>query len=202
MPQYKLIYFNTAGRAELIRLLFAYADQEYEDFRFEHSQWPQFKLQMPFKQVPVLEIDGKQVCQSHTIARYLARQFKLNGKSDFEAALADQYVDIIYDLTNGAMDPYHEKDPEKRKQLFDKYVFETANPQLVLVEKHLAKNASGHLVGEELTWADIACYNFLSVLATMTEEDIYSDIPMMKALVDRVGNIPNIKKYVESRPKV
>ena len=44
MPQYKLIYFNTAGRAELIRLLFAYADQEYEDFRFEHSQWPQFKL--------------------------------------------------------------------------------------------------------------------------------------------------------------
>ena len=59
---------------------------------------------MPFKQVPVLEIDGKQVCQSHTIARYLARQFKLNGKSDFEAALADQYVDIIYDLTNGRRD--------------------------------------------------------------------------------------------------
>ena len=49
------------------------------------------------------------------------------------------------------MDPYHEKDPEKRKQLFDKYVLETANPQLVLVEKHLAKNASGHLVGEEVS---------------------------------------------------
>ena len=59
---------------------------------------------MPFLQVPVLEIDGKQVCQSHTIARYLAKQFKLNGKSDFEAALADQYVDIIYDLMGGKID--------------------------------------------------------------------------------------------------
>jgi len=36
-------------------------------------------LEMPFGQVPVLEVDGKMLCQSHTIARYLARQHNLAG---------------------------------------------------------------------------------------------------------------------------
>ena len=43
MPQYKLTYFNLRGRGELIRLLFAYAGQEYEDFRFEIAEWPEYK---------------------------------------------------------------------------------------------------------------------------------------------------------------
>jgi len=101
MPQYKLTYFNLRGRGELIRLLFAYAGQEYEDFRFEIAEWPEYKEKMPFKQVPVLEVDGVKLTQSHSIARYLARTFKIAGKTDLEEAQADEYVDIIYDLISG-----------------------------------------------------------------------------------------------------
>ena len=43
MPEYKLIYFNVPGRAELARLLFHYGGQEFEDCRFERSEWPQVK---------------------------------------------------------------------------------------------------------------------------------------------------------------
>jgi len=39
MPRYKLYYFDTEGRAETIRLLFAYAGVEYEDIRVPYAEW-------------------------------------------------------------------------------------------------------------------------------------------------------------------
>ena len=56
---------------------------------------------MPFGQVPVFEVDGKVLTQSHTIARYLARQHGLAGKTDWEQSQADMYVDCIYDVHGG-----------------------------------------------------------------------------------------------------
>jgi glutathione S-transferase len=42
-PSYKLTYFNGRGLAETIRIIFAYADIEYEDNRFEREKWPEMK---------------------------------------------------------------------------------------------------------------------------------------------------------------
>ena len=39
MSTYKLIYNNSRGRAESIRIIFAQAGVKYEDFRFDHDQW-------------------------------------------------------------------------------------------------------------------------------------------------------------------
>lgn len=62
MPEYKLYYFNFKGRAETIRLLFAAAGQKYEDIRFEHDNWPEFKAKSPFGECPYLEVvDGSNV---------------------------------------------------------------------------------------------------------------------------------------------
>lgn len=58
-------------------------------------------IAMPFGQVPVLEVDGKMLAQSHTIARYLARQHGLAGKDEWEQGLADMYADNIGDLMTG-----------------------------------------------------------------------------------------------------
>ena len=60
--------------------------------------------EMPFHQLPVLEVDGELLTQSHTIARYLARTFKIAGRDDLEAAKADAYIDLMYDLLNGKLD--------------------------------------------------------------------------------------------------
>ena len=58
---------------------------------------------MPFGQVPILEVDGKVLSQSITIARYLARKHGLAGKNDWEEAQADVYVDCINDLWTGKL---------------------------------------------------------------------------------------------------
>ena len=46
MPDYKLIYFNGRGRAELIRLLFAQAGVKYEDKRITREEWAEIKPSM------------------------------------------------------------------------------------------------------------------------------------------------------------
>lgn len=56
---------------------------------------------MPYKMLPVLEIDGKPVAQSNAVARYLARKYDLMGKNEWDAMICDVLVDTLGDLKQG-----------------------------------------------------------------------------------------------------
>lgn len=53
----------------------------------------------------------------------------------------------------------------------------------------------------QLTWADLAYYGYFSFLVEKFGEDFIKDLPLLKALIERVEALPNIKKWVETRPK-
>ena len=76
---------------------------------------------MPYKQMPVLEVDGKRICESAAIQRYLAREFGLLGKTPFDAAKADEFNDALFDAM--MLIPWTEKDEDKKVQdkLFHKH---------------------------------------------------------------------------------
>nr|QST14961.1 GSTsigma1b protein [Diaphanosoma celebensis] len=202
MPAYKLYYFNLRGRAELARLILAYAGVEYEDIRFERggTEWPTtYKAKMPFGQCPVLEVDGKMLAQSHTIARYLAKKHGLAGKDEWEQAEADMYVDCLADLWTAARPAVLEKDSEKQKELYQNFLQNNIMPHIAIVEKKLVENNTGYLVGSELTWADIAYFAFFSFVVEKFA-DALKEAPLFKALMDKVEGIPSIKKWIETRP--
>ena len=49
----------------------------------------------------MLEVDGIQLSQSMTIARFLANKFNMAGSSPLEKAQADMVVDCVTDFFNG-----------------------------------------------------------------------------------------------------
>ncbi|PIO66208.1 glutathione S-transferase protein [Teladorsagia circumcincta] len=100
MVQYKLTYFDGRGAAEVARQVFVLAGQNFTDVRLTHEEWPKHKAEMPFGQMPVLEVDGKKLPQSHAIVRYLARQFGFAGKSAWEEAQVDAIADQHKDFLN------------------------------------------------------------------------------------------------------
>ena len=59
---------------------------------------PSLKPGLPYGQLPVLEVDGVNICQSMAIARYLANEFGLAGNSNLVRAQVDEVVDVINDL--------------------------------------------------------------------------------------------------------
>ena len=67
---------------------------------------------MPYRQMPVLEIDGVKYCQSHSIARYLAKEFDLAGKTSLENLKADEFAEAAYEVM--LKYPWTEKDEEKK----------------------------------------------------------------------------------------
>merc|ERR1711892_1614984 len=114
MSGIKLTYFNLKGRAELARLILAQAEVDYEDCRIEREAWAELKTSLPMGQLPVLEVDGQTIGQSISIARYLARRFGLAGKTDLDAAEADQAVDALTDMINSFSPLMKEKEEENR----------------------------------------------------------------------------------------
>jgi len=88
---------------------------------------------------------------------------------------------------------------ETRKTDLQKAFNESVLPTLLgNLEKRLCSRGGDFFVGEALTWADIVTYNFCVELPNKTVVEKY---PKISALVAKVGELPNIKAWVASRPK-
>ena len=48
--------------------------------------------------MPTLEVDGKVICQSAAIYRYLANEFNLYGSSNMDRAVVDQVCEILSEI--------------------------------------------------------------------------------------------------------
>ncbi|CAG9761714.1 unnamed protein product [Ceutorhynchus assimilis] len=199
MPSYKLTYFNLAGAGECIRYLFAYAKQPYEDNRIAFQDWQALKPNTPYGQLPILEVDGKVVPQSTAIGRYLAKQFGLLGKNDWEALEADVLIDTMADLKKHVTPIFYAQSEEKKLELKKELLEKHLPFYLEKFEKIAASNPAGFLVGSEVTWGDL----FLGENLTALEERFPGSLkpfPALNAFVNKINGLPEIKAWLEKRP--
>jgi glutathione S-transferase len=202
MSTYKLYYFNLRGRAEISRLIFAAAGQKYEDVRFEREQWPSLKPQMPLGQAPVLEFDGVQLPQSMSIARFLAKQFQLAGKDNFEQAKVDAVVDTINDLLTALTPAHREQDETKKQELFKNFFAEELPKHLQNLDVlgKLYGNGGPYFVGNHLTWADLLFHVLLETLVGL-DGNCLNHHPWLKQNRAEVEKQPRIAEYLKNRPQ-
>merc|ERR1711942_285302 len=113
-------------------------------------------------------------------ARFVAREVGLAGNTSMEQAQVDEIIDVIQDLINAGVKLYFAKDEAGQK----KHAEVTVPTALGQLEK-------------KLTWADLHTFMYVSDLPN---KDVMKSFPKVANLVERVGNIPNIKKWVETRP--
>jgi len=201
MAGYKLYYFDIRGRGETARMLFKIGGRRFEDIRIKQQEWPEFKEKAPLGQLPYLEFDGKQLAQSLTIYRFLAKKFSLAGKSVLEEAFADMVVDTVMDAPIKAEPIFSAKDEEEKERAKEELSV-SAQAVLEKVEALLEKNngGDGFFVGDALTWADVGVYNTIEFCAGVCGVDLWSKFPKLKAFKERFEEVPKIAEYLSTRP--
>ncbi|XP_013010450.1 hematopoietic prostaglandin D synthase isoform X1 [Cavia porcellus] len=196
MPDYKLIYFNMRGRAEIIRYLFAYLDIKYEDHRIEQADWPEIKSTLPFGKIPILEVDGLILHQSLAIARYLTRNTDLAGKTATEQCQADAIVDTLDDFMSCF--PWAEKNQEVKNQVFNELLTQEAPRLLQDLETYLGDKE--WFIGNSVTWADFY-WDICSTTLLVFKPDLLDSHPRLRTLRKKVQAIPAIANWIQRRPQ-
>jgi glutathione S-transferase len=202
MSSYRLTYFNLRGRAEVSRLIFAAVGQKFEDIRYNQNEWPAHKNEMPLGQMPVLEFDGVKLPQSLTIARFLAKQFQLAGRDNFEQAKVDAVVDTISDILAKLLPLRREPDETKKKEGLRKFFTEELPKQLQNLEvlNKLYGNGGSFFVGNHLTWADLYAYDAIENLLQI-DGNVLNNYPFLKHNRQEIERHPKISAYLRSRPQ-
>ena len=122
---------------------------------FENVDWPKYKGDTIFGQVPILEINENgtvvKLAQSNTIARFLARRFNLAGKTDIEQAKAEMIIDHFSDLHTLFKQAYYETNKQLKAEKTKKFSEEDLPLCISFLEKLLEQQNSQYLVGNDLT---------------------------------------------------
>lgn len=202
--KYKLTYFNFHGRAEAARMLFALAGVEYEDHRIEWTsdEWKELKPKTPFGGLPLLEVDGRVFSQSVAIARYLANQFGLAGKTELDKLQVDMIADCIVDLATPFAALFQASDEAKRMELWKEYE-PKLDKHLENLQKLLEANngGNGFFVGDSITWVDCYWSALLYWINHMKYGPTIDKHPKLKAVQERVEAEPRIAEWIKKRPK-
>jgi len=200
MTEIKLTHYNAKGKAETCRLILAHAGKNYEDKRITVDDMKTLKPSLPYGQLPVLEWHGATVSQSMAIARFLAHECGLAGASTLEDALIDETVDVINDFQNALYQAYFERDETVREEKKKKALEETLPTCLANLEKQVEKRGGGQFVGSTFTWAELHFYQIMEMILKDNEK-VLDAFPKLKAIFNNTKEIPNIKKWLEERPK-
>ncbi len=201
----KLIYFDMPfWRAEIARLSLFMSNIEFEDFRITSEDNSYLKengklkdgTSIPFRQLPVLVIDGQSIAQTGAIARICGKISGMYPNDLVEAGKVDQIIDTVTDINVLINPSMRESDPVIKKQLRVDLSQDSIPRYFGYLDERLKSNNSGYFVGDEMTIADIAVWSLLGWFAQGVLDDIPKDLSKPFERLTRLYN------EISQKPKV
>ena len=202
-----LYYFKIPfWRAEVTRISLFIGDIPFQDYRIEGDDYHKFKKSgelpnkkiAPFKQLPVLDVDGEIFAQTGAIARYCGKLSGLYPKDDdYKSALIDQIIEAAQDINFLVTLSGRDKDAEKKKLARE-----------ILANRHLPKwfqylenlnnqnDQSVYFVGKDLTIADLAIWRLLGWLTS----GLLDGVPMN--ILEPYERLKKLREVIYNHPKV
>ena len=211
MSKPTLIYFGARGRAELIRLVLAEGDVDYQEHVVGKGTPPvdgrptdfaalKATDSLPFDAVPVWEEPGGlRLAQSSAIANHIARTHGLRGSNAIEEAQCDQVLGAVDDVRlelRKLVTVAADQRPALRAELASA----TLPRWLGYLDRLLKKNGggAGYVVGASVTVADLALWYLLEMIQDNGLGGALERFPTLVAFAQRIGNRPRIAAYLKS----
>jgi len=117
MAKLKLTYFDFhGGRGEPARIALSIGGIPFEDERVKGTDWERRKPDTPFGALPLLEKDGEILAQSNAINRYVGRLTNLYPSDPWQAALCDEIMEAVEDITSKIAATMFLSDEQKKVQ--------------------------------------------------------------------------------------
>jgi len=204
----KLIYFDMPfWRAEVARLPLFMSNIDFEDFRITSDDNKFLKENgklkdgtiIPFRQLPVLVLEGQSIAQTGAIARICGKISGMYPKDMIEAGKVDQVIDTVTDI-NGLISPSMRENNTAIKKQMRVDLSKGALPQYFgFLEEILKSNNSGWFVGYEMTIADIAVWSLLGWIAQGVLDDIPKDLAKpferLTHLYNEISKQPSVQEW-------
>eukprot|EP01091_Cochliopodium_minus_P001686 TRINITY_DN1158_c0_g1_i1.p1 TRINITY_DN1158_c0_g1~~TRINITY_DN1158_c0_g1_i1.p1 ORF type:complete len:227 (-),score=60.59 TRINITY_DN1158_c0_g1_i1:38-649(-) len=158
---------------------------------------------LPFKQVPLLIIDGKKLVQTSAIIRYLADKYSLWGGEGEKYEVDCLYESILDAKSKFGMFSWNEisDDPLQNidYKLYENYFRMEIKRWLPVYEKFLQEKEGYFLNSKKLSLIDYAFFEYVSNLVEYKFN--LTEFPFVLKHYNSFKNRPNINKYLNSEQR-
>lgn len=199
-----LYYFAGRGLADQIRWMLAASEvsftQRVIDTRARFVKMAE--RQLPFGQLPLLQIDGLEIVQSQAIVRYLAERGNLIGKTTTEKVKCEMIAEAVRDLLPDLCAAPFMRPPLKSKEEFEGHLAKMREKWIKVasrLEAILVLNGGRHLVANQLTYADILVAHALTWYVEECGPQIVENMPNLVGLQNTVISLPGIQTFIKSQ---
>lgn len=212
----KLVYFNGRGLAETSRLILAFNNVEYEDFRYPLKiiDWKTHnllkeefeldkqnnKLLDSLNKLPYLVDKDVIIPQSKSIERYLGYKYNMMGLNSIQAARIDSICEYIVDFKKMYQEVRKFEGLERETKM-NEWFNETLKEKLKLLDNILGKENNNYCVGENTSLADIILYSFIRQFFDDKVSSLNACTDKIKNIIKNIENNDSIKNWLQNRPE-
>ena len=196
----KLTYFDFhGGRGEPARLALSLGGIAFEDDRVPVSDWERRKPDTPFGALPLLERDGQIVAQSNAINRYVGKLTKLYPSDPWQAALCDETMEAVEDISSMIVATLFLPEEEKKARR-EALVAGPLPFYLERLEQRLEERGGQYFAAERLSVADLKVFVWIRHLKSGALDHVPTDLvdriaPTLAEHYERIKNEPGVRAY-------